>query len=117
MSEIEKAIELLKSGDVIGIPTETVYGLGASIYSERLNKIFHTKERPFFNPLIVHVSDIEMAKSLTSTWCEVRQALAQASGQALTIITPKMKKFRTSLLQHTQLLGLDVQIMKLLWSL
>ena len=94
MNEIDKAIELLKSGEVVGIPTETVYGLGASIYSEQgLNKIFHTKERPFFNPLIVHVSDIEMAKSLTSSWCEVREALAKAFWPGpLTIITPKNEK-------------------------
>lgn len=94
MNDVEKAIDLLKAGEVVGIPTETVYGLSASIYSESgLNKIFHTKERPFFNPLIVHVSDIEMAKSLTSSWCEVRNALAEAFWPGpLTIITPKNEK-------------------------
>jgi L-threonylcarbamoyladenylate synthase len=94
MSEIDKAIDLLNSGEVVGIPTETVYGLGASIYSEPgLNKIFHTKERPFFNPLIVHVSDIEMAKSLTSSWCEVRDALAKTFWPGpLTIIALKNEK-------------------------
>ena len=97
MSEIDKAIKLLNSGEVVGIPTETVYGLSASIYSEAgLNRIFHTKERPFFNPLIVHVGDVDMAKSLTYSWCEVRNALAEGFWPGpLTIITPKMKRYLT----------------------
>lgn len=91
MSEIEKAIELLKSGEVVAIPTETVYGLAASIYSEiGLQKVFSVKERPFFDPLIVHVSDVEMAKPLTSDWSVTCQVLADAFWPGpLTLVVPK----------------------------
>ncbi len=79
MNNIKKAADLLKSGDVVAIPTETVYGLAGSIESEKgLHKIFSTKERPFFDPLIVHVNSIDMAKSLTSSWDAACEALAQA---------------------------------------
>ncbi|MES2963718.1 MAG: Sua5/YciO/YrdC/YwlC family protein, partial [Bdellovibrionota bacterium] len=60
-----KARDLLRSGGVVAIPTETVYGLAASIESEEgLRKIFSTKERPFFDPLIVHVSSFKQAQSV-----------------------------------------------------
>ncbi|MBC7427420.1 MAG: threonylcarbamoyl-AMP synthase [Bacteriovorax sp.] len=64
-----KAIELLKNDDLVGMPTETVYGLAGSIYSEiALQKIFKIKERPFFDPLIIHVSNTEEAKILVKNW-------------------------------------------------
>ncbi|MBC7538237.1 MAG: threonylcarbamoyl-AMP synthase [Bacteriovorax sp.] len=66
---LKKAIELLKNDDVVGMPTETVYGIAGSIYSEiALQKIFKIKERPFFDPLIIHVSNIEEAKTLVKNW-------------------------------------------------
>lgn len=65
MISIQEAVALLKSGDVVSIPTETVYGLAAAIDNElALKKIFEVKGRPFFDPLIVHVSSLEMANSL-----------------------------------------------------
>jgi L-threonylcarbamoyladenylate synthase len=55
--DISKAVELLKQEEVVAIPTETVYGLAGNIYSEKAIKaIFETKQRPFFNPLIVHIA-------------------------------------------------------------
>lgn len=74
----ELALERLLSGEVVAIPTETVYGLAGWIKShEGLQKIFSTKERPFFDPLIVHVSGIESAKSLTPLWTRAHEILAQ----------------------------------------
>lgn len=59
------------------MPTETVYGLAASIQSNSgLENIFKTKERPFFDPLIVHVNSVSQAKSLTSDWNEICQKIA-----------------------------------------
>lgn len=50
----------LRAGNVVGIPTETVYGLAANALNERaVSKIFEVKKRPFFDPLIVHVSGFE----------------------------------------------------------
>ena len=62
---LNKAKEILLNGNVLAIPTETVYGLAGWIYSEEgLKKIFSTKERPFFDPLIVHIDSIEKAKQI-----------------------------------------------------
>jgi L-threonylcarbamoyladenylate synthase len=77
--DLDKAISLLKSGEVVAIPTETVYGLGGWIHSEEgLKKIFSTKERPFFDPLIVHVDSIEKAKTLSEDWTKIHDVLAKA---------------------------------------
>ncbi|MBM3194269.1 MAG: threonylcarbamoyl-AMP synthase [Chlamydiae bacterium] len=59
---IEKAIELLMSKDVVAVPSETVFGLAASIDSpEAIKKIFEIKGRPPKNPLIVHFASLEQA--------------------------------------------------------
>jgi len=58
--DINKAIELLTGSDLIGIPTETVYGLaGNALDALAVAKIFEVKERPTFDPLIVHTSSID----------------------------------------------------------
>lgn len=87
----DEAKIILESGDVVAIPTETVYGLAGWIHSEEgLKKIFSTKERPFFDPLIVHISGIEDAKKLTSNWTLAHEALAQAFWPGpLTLIAKK----------------------------
>lgn len=89
--DLDKAIELLLSGEVVAIPTETVYGLGGWIQSETgLKKIFSTKERPFFDPLIVHIDGIENAKKLTSDWTQIHDVLARACWPGpLTLIAKK----------------------------
>ena len=56
----EKACHILKTGGVVAIPTETVYGLAGCVFNESaLKKIFHIKKRPLFNPLIIHCASIE----------------------------------------------------------
>ncbi len=61
-SELDRAIELLASGGIVGVPTETVYGLAADARNESaVQKIFAAKERPSSNPLIVHVASIDQA--------------------------------------------------------
>ena len=55
---IEKASKLLENDELVAFPTETVFGLGASAISNgAVKKIFKVKERPSYNPLIVHISD------------------------------------------------------------
>ncbi len=89
--EINQASEILQSGMVVGMPTETVYGLAARIdIPGAIEKIFTTKERPFFDPLIVHVASIEQAKTVTSYWGPLAQLLAEAFWPGpLTMILPK----------------------------
>ena len=54
--DLDKAIQVLNQNDVVAIPTETVYGLAANAFNEQaVKKIFEIKNRPFFNPLIVHI--------------------------------------------------------------
>tara|TARA_R110000868_G_scaffold32343_3_gene117652 strand:+ start:13253 stop:14149 length:897 start_codon:yes stop_codon:yes gene_type:complete len=90
-AEMQKAIALLNSAQVVGMPTETVYGLAARIdLAEAISKIFTTKQRPDFDPLIVHVSSIDQAKECTSHWSEAAQKLAEAFWPGpLTLILPK----------------------------
>lgn len=63
---IQLALTDLKAGKPVAIPTETVYGLAAPISSdEGLRKIFELKDRPFFDPLIVHISSIEQLSEIS----------------------------------------------------
>ena len=60
---LSKTIKSLKNGGVIGLPTETVYGLGGNAYSKKaVRKIFELKGRPQFNPLIIHYHNIKDAQ-------------------------------------------------------
>ena len=76
---IDEAAALLRAGEVVAFPTETVYGLGAIAFDAKaVRRIFLAKGRPSDNPLIVHVSDLAMAKSLTTNWTQMANALARA---------------------------------------
>ena len=90
-NDLSKARDLLLKGEVVGIPTETVYGLAGSIESEKgLRRIFSLKERPFFDPLIVHVSSFRQAASLVLEWPPLADFLARRFWPgALTIVLPK----------------------------
>ena len=60
---LHKAITNLEKGEIVGLPTETVYGLAGNAYSkESIIKIYKLKKRPKFNPLIVHFFNYEDAK-------------------------------------------------------
>ncbi|MEM9899283.1 MAG: L-threonylcarbamoyladenylate synthase, partial [Pseudomonadota bacterium] len=62
---IDAAVAAISSGDLVAIPTETVYGLAADAKNDKaVAKIFSTKGRPSFNPLIAHVSGLAMADAL-----------------------------------------------------
>lgn len=62
---IKQAAELIKNGELVVFPTETVYGLGADAFNpDAVAKIFEAKGRPQDNPLIVHISDIEQVQDI-----------------------------------------------------
>jgi len=88
---IEPAIKAFKQGKLVAIPTETVYGLAAPIdQEESIRKIFEIKNRPSFDPLIVHVSDLDQAQSLVLEWPEEAKILTSAFWPGpLTIVLPK----------------------------
>ncbi|MEM1166129.1 MAG: L-threonylcarbamoyladenylate synthase [Planctomycetota bacterium] len=89
---IEQALELIWSGGVVAFPTETVYGLGASaLDAGAVAKVFDIKGRPNHNPLIVHVSSVEMARSLVAgAWPDRAHLLAATFWPGpLTLVVPK----------------------------
>ena len=60
---VDKAVDLLMAGELVGIPTETVYGLAANaLDTKAVASIFTAKNRPTFDPLIIHLRSVEMAK-------------------------------------------------------
>ena len=64
---IAKTVALLRNGGVVAFPTETVYGLGALVWDTRaVARIFELKERPSFDPLIVHVADRPMLERVAA---------------------------------------------------
>ena len=65
--DIQKAVTILENEEVVAIPTETVYGLAGNIFSEKaVRKIFEVKQRPLFNPLIVHLHSPEQLDEIVS---------------------------------------------------
>lgn len=92
--KIEKAIEILNQNELVAIPTETVYGLAANIYSESaVSKIFETKNRPLFNPLIVHIHNINQLEELSNYIPEKARLLASTFWPgALTLVLKKNSK-------------------------
>lgn len=76
---LNRYVEILKNGGVVAFPTETVYGLGASAWNpEAIRKIFETKGRPSDNPLIVHVSSMEMVNDFAQIIPHEARILMQA---------------------------------------
>lgn len=88
---VQRASGLLKAGEVVALPTETVYGLAANALNPAaVSRIFEIKGRPAHNPMIVHVSDVEMAKACASNWPPLAQELAQVFWPGpLTLVLPR----------------------------
>jgi len=88
---IERAAKLLRDGEVVVFPTETVYGLGAAAFqTAALERIFVAKGRPFNDPLIVHIAGEHELELLTTAIPEHAQRLAQVFWPGpLTLILPR----------------------------
>jgi L-threonylcarbamoyladenylate synthase len=102
---VAEAARLLRSGGLVAFPTETVYGLGADATNgQAVAAIFAAKGRPLFNPLIVHVADIEEARRHVELSPRA-QALAEKFWPGpLTLVLPRRKNSPLSLLVSA---GLD----------
>src|SRR6218665_3001394 len=88
-SDLPHLAQLLRAGEVVAFPTETVYGLGAdATNSDAVLKIYETKGRPRFNPLIVHVADLAMAEELAEFSPLARQLAGFWPGP-LTLVLPR----------------------------
>ncbi len=91
VSELRRAAALIRSGELVAFPTETVYGLGANaLDAAAVEKIYAAKGRPSESPLIVHVDSIEMARGLVREWPEKAEMLARRFWPGpLTLVLPK----------------------------
>jgi len=88
---VQRAAELLRAGEVVALPTETVYGLAANARdASAVAKIYEIKGRPAHNPLIVHVADFALARQCVSTWPEAAERLAKSFWPGpLTMVLPR----------------------------
>jgi len=88
---LDRAAGLLREGGLVAIPTETVYGLAANALDEEaVDGIFRAKRRPARNPLIVHVADAAMARSLAASWPEAAERIAASLWPGpVTVVVPK----------------------------
>lgn len=94
--DIEPFAALLRAGEIVAFPTETVYGLGADAgNSDAVLKIYETKGRPRFNPLIVHCADLAMAETLAK-FSPLARRLARFWPGPLTLVLPKRADARLS---------------------
>jgi L-threonylcarbamoyladenylate synthase len=91
---VKRAAKLLRAGEVVALPTETVYGLAANALDEKaVAKIFRIKDRPANNPIIVHIASVEMAKRCVTAWPNPAEKLARAFWPGpLTLVLPCAKE-------------------------
>jgi L-threonylcarbamoyladenylate synthase len=90
-TDVTRAAQLLREGQLVGIPTETVYGLaGNALHEATVLDIFSVKNRPAFDPLIVHVPSLEHLRTYVRNIPESARVLAQALMPGpLTLLLPK----------------------------
>jgi len=88
---VRRAAELLRAGEVVALPTETVYGLAANaLDGAAVARIFEIKGRPAYNPIIVHVASLEMARGCVAGWPLLADRLAAAFWPGpLTLVLPR----------------------------
>ena len=91
---LRRAAELLRQGEVVALPTETVYGLAANALDpDAVARIYELKGRPAFNPIIVHVSSVAMARACVREWPPLAQRLADAFWPGpLTVVLPRSEQ-------------------------
>jgi len=109
--EIERAAALLRAGELVAFPSETVYGLGADASNDRaVARIFEAKGRPSFNPLITHYPDAQAAARQV-TFTPLAEALAARFWPGpLTLVLPRRPASAVSLLCSAGLDSLGVRV-------
>ena len=91
LAALDRAAGVLEGGGLVAIPTETVYGLAAlATDADAVERIFAAKGRPATNPLIVHVADVTMARSLAAAWPAAAERVAAALWPGpVTVVVPR----------------------------
>ena len=99
MEEIKKQAEILRAGETVIFPTETVYGLGANALDEEaVSKIYKAKGRPSDNPLIVHIGDKKQVYNLVKSVTKEAEIVMDKfwPGPITIILNKKDNKFKES---------------------
>jgi L-threonylcarbamoyladenylate synthase len=91
---VRRAAALLRAGEIVALPTETVYGLAANAWNaDAVAKIFRAKGRPAHNPVIVHVASLALARRCVADWPKLADKLAKAFWPGpLTLVLPRAKE-------------------------
>lgn len=92
--QLQRAAEILKAGGAVGLPTETVYGLAADAENEiAVRRIFAIKGRPSHHPLIVHLADVDAARSWVTSFPPQAELLARLFWPGpLTLVLPRSSR-------------------------
>ena len=92
-ADISRAAEIIRKGGLVAFPTETVYGLGANaLDTKAVARIYEAKQRPHFDPLIVHISEYGQAEELVTEFPQQARRLTDIFWPGpLTVILPKSK--------------------------
>ena len=109
-SEISYAVHALNQGDLVAIPTETVYGLAGSAFNEQaIQKIFHLKNRPTCNPLILHTHSIHEVLKFVKEIPPTAMKLAEAFWPGpLTLLLPKKSNIPLSVTAGSHLVAVRI---------
>ncbi|MCL4179489.1 MAG: threonylcarbamoyl-AMP synthase [Verrucomicrobia bacterium] len=91
---VREAASLLRQGELVALPTETVYGLAANALDPAaVRRIFEVKGRPSHNPIIVHVASLDQTRQCVRAWPEIAESLARAFWPGpLTLVLPRSKE-------------------------
>ena len=91
---VRQAADLLRAGEVVALPTDTVYGLAANaLDAKAVARIYAIKNRPAHNPIIVHVATHDMAKRCVAAWPAMADKLAASFWPGpLTVVLPRAKE-------------------------
>ena len=108
LDALDRAARILASGGLVALPTETVYGLGANALDrDAVARIFAAKERPSWDPVIVHVSTVVMAEALASSISTAAHSLMKAFWPGpLTLLLPRGPSIHDEVTAGRPLVGL-----------
>jgi L-threonylcarbamoyladenylate synthase len=108
---LDRAAGLLRAGDLVAFPTETVYGLGGDARSDiAVARIFEAKGRPRFNPLIVHVPDIAAARALAQFDDRAERVASAFWPGPLTLVLPLREEAGLSALVTADLTSVAIRV-------
>lgn len=109
-TEIDRCVELMRAGEVIGVPTDTVYGVAASIdHPQAIERIYTIKGRPADKPIPILVSDLVMAEQIASRFPASARRLAKAFWPGgLTIIVAAAPQIPEAALASGKTVGIRI---------